>query len=380
MKVALLTDGITPYVTGGMQRHSFNLCRALIAQGVKVDLYHCDPQGRGAASLDCFNYAEKESITATLVEFPSMGTMPGHYIKESFEYSRRIYQQLSKKSRADFIYAKGFTGWELLNQKAKGESLPPVGVNLHGYEMFQKQPTWRSRLEASLFLRYPAKFCMTHADYLFSYGGKITTLLQSLGIPDKKIVSIPGGIGAEWLSSLPAPAHQPVRFLFVGRAERRKGIEELNATIRKLLHTHRGKFEFEFLGPIPSQQKIAGCYYHGEITDPESIRKVYSQNDILVVPSHSEGMPNVILEAMASGLGIVATDVGAVSEMVNGQTGWLLPTPEGSVLSAALITVIESDPAVIQAIKTASLNRVKADFTWDIIGRKTLAFLKTAVL
>jgi glycosyltransferase involved in cell wall biosynthesis len=379
MKVALLTDGITPYVIGGMQRHSFNLCRTLVNHGVYVDLYHCDPQKRGARSLECFSEEERKHITSIVVDFPMMGNMPGHYIRESYEYSIRIYKEFSKRSLPDFIYAKGFTGWEMLNRKSKGTSLPPIGVNLHGYEMFQKQPDLKSRLQAALVLRPPAKFCMQHADYLFSYGGKITTLLQSLGIPDKKIVSIPGGIGNEWMAGSVKPVHQPIRFLFVGRAERRKGIEELNAAIRLLQKTHKNRFEFQFLGPVAAIKKIPGCYYHGELHDAESIRKVYQQNDILVLPSHSEGMPNVILEAMGSGLAIVATDVGAVSSLVHSDCGWLVESCTGQQLAAEMVNAIESSAQALMQKKEAALNRVKREFLWDVIGQKTLDFLKTTL-
>ena len=45
-------------------------------------------------------------------------------------------------------------------------------------------------------------------------------------------------------------------------------------------------------------------------------------------PSYSEGMPNVIMEAMSRGLAIIATDVGAVSKLVDEENGWLI-NPRG---------------------------------------------------
>jgi glycosyltransferase involved in cell wall biosynthesis len=378
MRIALVTDGITPYVTGGMQRHSFNLCRALVKHGVAVDLYHCDPNKRGAASLDCFTTEERAQINAELIEFPSFGKMPGHYIRESYEYSRRISNKLFRKPAPDFIYAKGFTAWELLNLKAKGKQLPPIGVNLHGYEMFQKLPGFKARLEAALFLRSPARFMVKHADYLFSYGGQITDVIRSLGVEDKRIVSIPGGIGSEWITDRAQPAQSPVRLLFAGRAERRKGIEELNACVRQLMNTHAGKFTFSFLGPIPYSARIKGCQYHGELNDADEIRKVYRSNDVLCVPSYSEGMPNVILEAMASGLAILATDVGAVSAIVNEENGWLIASPERETLRIALEKIIGLPAVEVSAKKAISLDKVRNNFSWEKIGQQTLDFIRTA--
>lgn len=378
MKVALLTDGITPYVTGGMQRHSFNLCRALVSHGVYVDLYHCDPNKRGAASLDCFTEQERAFINAEVIDFPSFGKMPGHYIRESYEYSRRISNKLFRKAEPDFIYAKGFTAWELLHLKTKGKRLPPIGVNLHGYEMFQKLPGFRAKLEAALFLRSPARFMVRHADYLFSYGGQITDVIRSLGVEDKRIVSIPGGIGQEWIADKVQPAQVPVRLLFAGRAERRKGIHELNACIRQLLNTRSGKFTFSFLGPVPYSERIKGCQYYGELSDANEIRKVYREHDVLCVPSYSEGMPNVILEAMASGLAVLATDVGAVSAIVSNGNGWLIATPEQETLRLALEKIIDAPAAGISAMKQASREKVRNNFSWEKIGQQTLDFIRAA--
>lgn len=379
MRIALLTDGITPYVTGGMQRHSFNLCRTLARLGVHIDLYHCDPEKKGAEALECFSPEEKKMITPFLIDFPDFGKMPGHYIRESYEYAQRIYRTLRKQARVDFIYAKGFTAWEVLNKKSKGEDLPPVGVNLHGYEMFQRKAGLRSRLEASLFLKPPAKFAITHADYLFSYGGKITSLLLSLGVDSHRIVSIPGGIGTEWLTSVVSPVHTPIKFLFAGRPERRKGIKELNAAIRLLQSSDRGQFEFSFLGPITDDQKVAGCNYYGEISDPDAIRKVYAAHDVLCAPSYSEGMPNVIMEAMASGLAIIATDVGAVSILVKPENGWLLNACDVKEIHGKLQLAIRSAKTELEEKKKSSHEIVQAGFTWERIGAQTLHFIEKTV-
>jgi glycosyltransferase involved in cell wall biosynthesis len=380
MRVALLTDGISPYVTGGMQRHSFNLCRALVREGAMVDLYHCDPHNREAAALDCFTSDERSKITGHVIQFPDFGKMPGHYIRESYEYSCRIAKLIYQNAATDFIYAKGFTAWELLNQKTKGKQLPPIGVNLHGYEMFQKQPSLKSRLQASLFLKAPAMFAVKNADYLFSYGGKITELIRSLGVPDQRIVEIPGGIGAEWVTTRASAPSAPIRFLFAGRSERRKGIVELSAAIRQLQQSHRGKFEFSFLGPfIAHSARIKGCTYLDELQKPEDIREVYRAHDILCVPSYSEGMPNVILEAMASGMAILATDVGAVAALVDTTNGWLLGSPDADLIYRNMATIVGLPADEIFRKKKASVERVSASFTWEIIGKQTLGFIQNAV-
>ena len=70
--------------------------------------------------------------------------------------------------------------------------------------------------------------------------------------------------------------------------------------------------------------KIDNVFYHGLIEETKIITNILDEMDILICPSYSEGMPNVILESMARGLAIIATDVGASSLLVDDKVGWLM--------------------------------------------------------
>jgi len=380
MRIALLTDGITPYVTGGMQRHSFYLCKYLAQSGVYVDLYHCDPEKRGAASLNCFTEEERKFITSEVIEFPSFGKMPGHYIRESYEYSLRIFKRMKSHAAVDFIYAKGFTAWELLNQKSKGVKFPPIGVNFHGYEMFQPQAVFKNWIQAKFILQSPVMFNVKHADWLFSYGGKITTLIESLGVEKKRILEIPSGIDGEWLVKESTPVHQPIKFLFVGRYERRKGTEELTAAIRNLPTALRKQFSFDFIGPIPLMKRVPGCEYHGELTDRAEIISLYRSVDVLIVPSYSEGMPNVILEAMASGLAIASTNVGAIASLVDESNGWIIPAVTAAEIETTLRNILSADVSLIEKKKKASRDKVQERFMWDKIVQQTTQAVNSMIV
>lgn len=372
MKIALLTDGIFPYVIGGMQRHSFYLAKYLASSGIQVDLYHMNQSEKDIHRLDVFSEEEKKNIRSFVIEFPRFSGI-GHYIRESYEYSRRIYEVFRKQGRADFIYAKGFSGWELLNRKKQGEDLPPVGVNFHGYEMYQPAPSFIEQLKYSFLLRSPVKFNMEQADYLFSYGGKITALLESLGVPGKKIIEIPAGIDPGWLADKAVPKSSKIRFIFLGRFERRKGLPELYKALRSL--PAGLDFSFDFIGDIPSAKRIGGDRYHyeGKITDSNKLRPLMRAADVLVCPSLSEGMPNVILEAMASGLAVIATNVGAVGVAVNETNGWLIPPGDITALANSIRNACEISGEMLLSKKTASLTSIKEKFLWEKIGAKTVA-------
>lgn len=374
MKIALLTDGIFPYVVGGMQRHSFYLAKYLAQQGHHVELYHMNQSGLNIEQLAVFTPEEKMYIRSYVVKFPTKGKSPGHYIRESYEYARRVFKLFSQNSKdADFIIAKGFAGWELLHQKTKGFRCAPVAVNFHGYEMFQQQPSFWSALQAKYLLRTPVQYHLQHADYLFSYGGKITDILHDQGVRDERIIVLPTGIAPEWLTTTLAPAGTVRKFVFVGRYERRKGIEELTTVLTKLRRDLTAGFEFHFIGPVPvkKQLKDTRIHYHGSITDTAQLQQLLRNAEVLVCPSHAEGMPNVILEAMASGCAVIATDVGAVAELVDATTGWCIAPGHVDALDAAIRAALKTTPEALGQLRLAAIDRVRGQFLWPAIAQRT---------
>jgi glycosyltransferase involved in cell wall biosynthesis len=373
MRVALITDGISPYVLGGMQKHSFYLAKYLANHKIQVDLVHYNDSSFDIEALEFFTSQERTYIKSIVLHFPTSVKFPGHYLYRSYKYSCRAFEAIRKDlDKYDFIYTKGFSGWKLITEKYKGNiNCCRIGVKFHGYEMFQIAPEPKAKLQQFL-LRPIVKKLSQQADVVFSYGGKITDIIKSIGVKHSHIVEIPSGVEKEFINDHISSHHETVtKFVFLGRAERRKGIIELNEVLKKLIEKNRA-FKFEFIGPIPSELKIqhASVFYHGELRDPQKIKLLLSQNDVLVCPSWSEGFPNVILEAMASGLAVVATNVGAVAAMVSTKNGWLIEPANKVQLEAALNDAIDSKD--LASKKESSLELVRSTFNWDIIAQKTI--------
>jgi glycosyltransferase involved in cell wall biosynthesis len=374
MHVAVITDGITPYVTGGMQRHSFHLVKNLLIKGVKITLVHCVCDDDSFPSKDeVYSLFETnaEQLEIHTLRFPIMQNVPGHYLRESYRYSCDIYELLKERwGKFDFIYCKGFTSWCLLEQKKKGKHMAPVGVKFHGYEMFQKNKNIKGRIEQYM-LRPPVVFINRHADAVFSYGGEINVIIEKMGVDPENIVSIGSGIDDSWLAPEPIAEQGKRRFLFIGRNEKRKGLDELKALsglVSKL------PIEFHFIGPIPKlkQIKSSNCIYLGEIKDSRRLRNLIDNCQVLVAPSHSEGMPNVILEAMSRGLAVLSTSVGAVPMMVSEKNGRLIPPQDKSALSGALKELANMDTAELMKLRENSLNMVSEKYLWSSISQKNL--------
>ncbi len=380
MRIALLTDGIFPYVIGGMQKHSFYLAKYFAKKGVHVDLYHTNQSKLDVDKLELFTEEERKLIHSFVISFPDAGKLPGHYLKASYLYSSSIFDLFKKQEPVDFIYAKGFSAWKLIEEKKKGFKCAPVGVNFHGYEMFQKAPDVKAYLSGRLLLQKPVLYNTKNADFVFSYGGKITEIIKRIGISMDKIIEIPTGIEPSWLMEKNrVHANSKTCFLFVGRFERRKGVEELNKTLKMMIQDYG--YEFHFIGPIPENKKVKAdhIFYHGPIMDAELMKQKMLEMDVLVCPSYSEGMPNVIMEGMASGLAIIATDVGAVNLMVDETNGILLRKSKPELIANAMKAMIHKKASGLIPLKTNSAEKVREHFLWDKIIDETIEKISSKI-
>ena len=102
--------------------------------------------------------------------------------------------------------------------------------------------------------------------------------------------------------------------------------------------------------------------FDGGVTN---LRQHLAAADIFVLPSRSEGFSNAIIEAMASSLPVVATDVGGNAEALNdGITGFLVPPEDPGALSAAILRLL-SDSFQARAMGAAGRNLVAEKFTTE---------------
>lgn len=370
MKIALLTDGITPFVTGGMQRHSFNLANQLLLAGHEVTLVHCVYGGARIPKKEEIRKLVESSkqLEIYTFRFPNLGQMPGHYIRESYQYSREIVEALGASWETfDVVVAKGFTAWHLLELKRKKKiQVGPIAVNFHGVEMFQPAANWKEKFKSYL-LKGAVKWNLSQADFCISYGGEITRIHERIGISKTRIIELPSGIDRQWVISEKKQNAAP-RFLFIGRYERRKGIEELTEVVKQLKD-----IAIDFVGNIPHTKRIKrdNVRYWGEIKDKAELQQRIDDCDVIVAPSYSEGMPNVLLEAMGRGLIPLATQVGAVPVLVSSKEGIIIQPGNINVLRESIEELHGLSLTVRQQLSEATLKKVNESFLWEKIILET---------
>ncbi|MBI4719410.1 MAG: glycosyltransferase family 4 protein [Planctomycetes bacterium] len=153
----------------------------------------------------------------------------------------------------------------------------------------------------------------------------------------------------------------PCRFLMLARMDRWKGVDDLLAACANLRATEVA-FELVLAGPEGSagggealaakihELGIETCARYVGAVGGEAKEDWLNWADVLVQPSHQEGMPLAMLEAMARGVPIVATSVGAVPEIITPGEHGLLTPPGDPALLARTMRAMASDAASRQAM------------------------------
>ncbi|MCA1842261.1 MAG: glycosyltransferase, partial [Actinobacteria bacterium] len=166
----------------------------------------------------------------------------------------------------------------------------------------------------------------------------------------------------------------------VGRLVWEKGYAELFAAARRLL-ARRGDLVVVVAGPSDADKgdpltsadigaaEAAGVRFLGHRRDPE---RLYAAFDIYVLASHREGFPRSAMEAAASGLPIVATDIRGCREVVDHRrTGLLVPARDAVALEAAIARLAD-DPATRRRLGEAAATKAQAEFDQCRVISRTL--------
>lgn len=315
LRLLFLSDGLAPFVTGGMQQHSALLVKYMAPLVQHITLMHCGPtNGPAPSANEVLNeIGNPPNVQVVGIPFVDRGTFPGHYLRASRRLSRAYFHAADGLSNYDAVYAQGLMGNAFLRKH------PKVMVNLHGLEMFQEGFSLQEKF-AKVLIRPSFQNQIRNAWRLVSLGGKLTDILIANGVAEDSIAIIPNGIESKWILSeeeliarTERRRDERIRFVMVGRNEFRKGLHVLRAAMSDLIDA----IELHMIGDWPKWDSgIHDVVHHGVIRDKMALMAILDDCDVLLVPSLSEGMPTVILEAAARGLPSIAADVGAVAEIV----------------------------------------------------------------
>lgn len=273
-----------------------------------------------------------------------------------------------------------------------GRRRPVVAVGLHGSDVF---------LAEKRGVRRVVRWALGRTDVLTGCSPELVERVCALGFPRQRAWVIPYGVDVEtfrpreeageaaaaaagvWRRRLGVPDGVPL-VLTVGRMATKKGFDLLLAALPGLLAQHpeahwvlagSGDRLVEWRRAAAGMEGGWRVHFPGAVLR-DALPDLYRAADLFVLPAvhdrkgNVDGLPNVILEAMASGLPVVASGISGIPlAVVDGETGALVPERDAAALAAALGALL-ADPARRRALGRAGRRRAVAELTWDVVAAR----------
>lgn len=248
----------------------------------------------------------------------------------------------------------------------------PTFIHLHAVELDKLKP-WMLRLLAPAFRRANAVILLGE-----SYRPWLT---QRLGVTETPAEVLWNGVPIE-----PAPARDhlspkadPLHIVFLGSLIERKGVSDLIAALALLPPALSWRATFAGPGDIAHYRALAKD--HGVADRIEfpgwreqaEVRALLAGADMMVLPSYDEGLPLVILEALALGTPVIATPVGAIPEVLTDEADILFARPGDREGLSGHIARLLGDPGLRQRLSDGGLATFTREFRMEVFCRRLFA-------
>lgn len=226
-------------------------------------------------------------------------------------------------------------------------------------------------------------FSLQHADQILCYTEKAKQTLITEGIAQDKIIVIPLGIDLKKFIPIKKKDNKTLEILCVSRLVSEKGVFDVYEAFKNIVQNYKAEVTLRFVGEGELQDELQKRIFHDSLQhiisieqkEYQDIPSVFQHADIFVLPSQStqtweEQYGMVFMEAMASGLPIIATKTGAIEEII-GDAGILIKEKNSEELQKALITLIQSSPLrkeIGEKAREKAINCYDAQRTIEKIG------------
>jgi glycosyltransferase involved in cell wall biosynthesis len=298
---------------------------------------------------------------------------------------RAVRRQLGRR-RFDLVHAHWIVPNGIVAAAAgplAREKRAPLAIGLHGSDVF---------LAEKAVVRTFARWALSRARLLTGCSPELVDRVRALGFPAERSRVIPYGVDVAAFS--PAPERRPLwrerlgipdgapLLLGVGRMATKKGFQVLIEILPALLA------EFPELrvvlaggGDLLERFREAVRPWGERVHLPgpvlrDTLPDLYRAADLFVLPAvhdgkgNVDGLPNVILEAMASGLPVVASGISGIPLAVeDGRTGLLVPERDPAALLGALRRLL-ADPAAARSMGERGRRKAEAELTWDAVAAR----------
>jgi glycosyltransferase involved in cell wall biosynthesis len=354
--VLFVVPAYPPPVIGGLERQAHELARALLAHGVEVTVLSL----RTAADQPTDGYVEGVRVVRVpLLPAPLLAVALAARMAALRGRYRVVHLHNISWFGVPVIATAQLLGRPVLTKV-------PSSGQLCGLTVQVERPF------GGLWLR-----AFKRSDAVVALGDESVEELRSVGYPLDRVFRVSNGVSPERFFPGGDGGRNggPVRFVYVGRLSPEKGVEELLEAWPAVISGAGRPVRLDVYGDGPLMPGLrarvealgpdAGVALHGSVDD---VAPVLRAADVFVLPSYIEGNSNALLEAMATGLAVVATRAGGTPFMV-GEAGapWLVPPGDPAALAAKLAEIARGDQARARA-GAALLARARAHFDVDAVA------------
>jgi glycosyltransferase involved in cell wall biosynthesis len=320
----------------------------------------------------------------------------------TLEFAARVSGHMAEvKNEYDVvnIYAPyGF--WYGFRRRRKGSAAgPPYVMSMHGLEERRNYAMVREAKKGRAHYFQLKNRMWQHFYHMRTYRWSIMTADQCIvtnreallflqmryGLPPDRVWFIPNGVGQEFFHRRAWPDTPGPRLLFVGTWIDHKGIYALAEAFEQLLAL-APRVQLTIAGCAETDERVRH-YFSLSVQSSINIRpfisrsempELYAQHDIFVLPSLVEGMPLVLLEAMASGLAVVTTESSGMTDLVeDGHDGVLTIPGDADSLTVAM-SALCANSQLRHQLGCAAQEKMKR-FTWKLSALRHEAVFRRAM-
>lgn len=353
-------------IAGGMRRHVSSLARGLVEAGYEV--IFASPDGPFLTEL------VREGFEVQ--QIPLRGQPHPLY---DYLCIKKL-SQLLKKERICLVHAHGYRAGWVGRIAARLAGAPVVLYTVHSSMLHNPWPRWKARF----FLRLDGCLARFTNRIITVSDDLRRELIEQGRVPAELVITIYNGLKFEGGfaaagADLRAELGLSPETLLVGTVARlapQKGIPVLIKAAARLAHRRAVRFVVVGDGPLRQELELQARASGAPVVFPgfrDDVPNVLRALDIFVLPSLTEGLPYVILEAMATGLPVVATRVGGIPEVIRDrETGLLVAPGSEEELVLAVEALLDSED-LRKNLGAAAREHVRQHFTEEKMIRETLA-------
>lgn len=197
-------------------------------------------------------------------------------------------------------------------------------------------------------------------------------------LPNVKVRYVPNPFNLEKLDKLEIqPSSHKKEILFLGWVVKTKGIEELLNAWGNIKNDYTdwqlrivGPYSSDYMEELKGKFSLESVVFEGEKQHDVSMR-LLAETGIFILPSYTEGFPNVVLEAMAFKKPIIATKVGAIPDMLADGCGTLIETQSSTAIEVALKRLINDEELRLQ-MGSKARDKLENEYTLDCVFQQYL--------